>query len=319
MSRHPLFVLAIIFSLGIFFASRITIPLPVLYAGAIIFLALAVCGRGFVISSFCLVLVLGMLCFNNANYLPPCHIQGLFSYADNSPYIVQGFILDEPQFKSNKTIFLLEATRLQDDNLNRSCCGKVLVNVKGKADLDYGDELILQGELSHVLNIGESSRSYLRFLRNQGIYVQMQVKNCAYLANTGKNNGFFLKRFSLRCKQKIEKVFYKQLSCLSAAVLDAMVLGEKANIPKPVYNSMIKSGTVHILVVSGFNVGIVIFILVLSLRLARIPRKPRIYIAIPMLVIYCLMTGASSVTRFPSTFVITRSYRRSPICTLSPQ
>jgi competence protein ComEC len=73
-----------------------------------------------------------------------------------------------------------------------------------------------------------------------------------------------------------------------------MVLGEKKNIPAFVYNSMVKSGTVHILVVSGFNVVLVTFIIVLFLKIIRIPRVIRFYIATPLLIIYCLMTGAST-------------------------
>ncbi len=45
---------------------------------------------------------------------------------------------------------------------------------------------------------------------------------------------------------------------------------------------------------SGFNVGIVSFIIILFLKLIRLPRKIRFAIAIPCLVIYCLMTGAST-------------------------
>jgi competence protein ComEC len=76
--------------------------------------------------------------------------------------------------------------------------------------------------------------------------------------------------------------------------MDAMVLGEKRNIPWFVNNAMMKTGTVHILVVSGFNVGIVSFIIILFLKLIRVPRRIRFVIAIPCLVIYCLMTGAST-------------------------
>ncbi|MFH0913517.1 MAG: ComEC/Rec2 family competence protein, partial [Candidatus Omnitrophota bacterium] len=56
----------------------------------------------------------------------------------------------------------------------------------------------------------------------------------------------------------------------------------------------IKSGTVHILVVSGFHVGIVTFIIVLFLKLMHLSRIARFYVGTPLLVIYCLMTGAST-------------------------
>jgi competence protein ComEC len=73
-----------------------------------------------------------------------------------------------------------------------------------------------------------------------------------------------------------------------------MILGEKRNIPALVYNSMIKSGTVHILVVSGFNVGLVAFIIIIFLKLVRLSRNMRFVLSVPLLILYCLMTGASN-------------------------
>jgi competence protein ComEC len=72
-----------------------------------------------------------------------------------------------------------------------------------------------------------------------------------------------------------------------------MVLGEKKNIPQQVYDAMVKSGTVHILVVSGFNVGIVAFMIMLLLKVFRLPKTPRYIMTMPCLIIYCLATGAS--------------------------
>jgi competence protein ComEC len=76
--------------------------------------------------------------------------------------------------------------------------------------------------------------------------------------------------------------------------VDAMILGERSCIPAFINNSMVKSGTVHILVVSGFNVAIVALLVNLVLKLIRLPRKTRFYIATLLLIIYCLATGASN-------------------------
>lgn len=73
-----------------------------------------------------------------------------------------------------------------------------------------------------------------------------------------------------------------------------MILGEQKGVPELIYNSMMLTGTVHILVVSGFNVSLVAFIVILLLKLVRFPRQLRFYIAIPLLGIYCLVTGASN-------------------------
>ena len=57
---------------------------------------------------------------------------------------------------------------------------------------------------------------------------------------------------------------------------------------------MIKTGTVHILVVSGFNVGIVAWVVNLLLKILRVPRKARIILTVLFLLVYCWITGATN-------------------------
>jgi competence protein ComEC len=57
---------------------------------------------------------------------------------------------------------------------------------------------------------------------------------------------------------------------------------------------MMKAGTVHILVVSGFNVGIVAVLADMVLKVLRLKRRPRIILTIVVLLIYCFATGASN-------------------------
>jgi competence protein ComEC len=110
----------------------------------------------------------------------------------------------------------------------------------------------------------------------------------------GKNKGFWLKQLAFQLKDKMEGIILKHLAPLPASILDAMILGERRGIPRFINNAMIKTGTVHILVVSGFNVGIVIFVFILLLKLLRLSRQLRFIIVIPAAVIYCFVTGVSN-------------------------
>jgi len=92
----------------------------------------------------------------------------------------------------------------------------------------------------------------------------------------------------------MEQIISRYLPDLPAGILSAMVLGQRRSIPWLVNNYMVKSGTVHILVVSGFNVGIVAFIINLLLKILRIRRKARIILTVICLLVYCLITGASN-------------------------
>jgi competence protein ComEC len=180
-------------------------------------------------------------------------------------------------------------------NLKHNCCGDSLVYIKGKKDLVYGEELILIGDLRRPFSYKDKRKnSWRNYLNNQNIYSILWVKNISQAIRLNRKKTFMLKGFSLRLKEKMERIIFKYLPGVPASVLDAMVLGEKRNIPPFISDTMMKAGTVHILVVSGFNVGIVIFAISLFLKLIRIPRRGRFAITIPLLIIYCLMTGASN-------------------------
>ncbi len=243
----------------------------------------------------CFIFSLGAALLKNSQELPRCHIYNFVHYKGEQPYIVKGYINSQPISKNNKSSFIFKTQTIQAGNLNYACCGNILVYLKAKKELYYGEELVLRGNLYRPFNRQDSRRKSYRYsLYNQGTRFIINVKIEADLIRLNKNQGFILKRLALWLKRKIEETISRRTSHLTAAILDAMILGEKRNIPWFVNNAMMKTGTVHILVVSGFNVGIVSFIIILFLKLIRLPRKIRFAIAIPCLVIYCLMTGAST-------------------------
>ncbi|MFH1640910.1 MAG: ComEC/Rec2 family competence protein, partial [Candidatus Omnitrophota bacterium] len=156
-------------------------------------------------------------------------------------------------------------------------------------------EIILIGDLRRLFFFGGKNRkNYRHYLNGRDINYIMSVETSNRVIDLNKNRGFALKRLALWLKVRIGEIISRRLSCLAAGILGAMVLGEKKSVPVFLYNSMIKSGTVHILVVSGFHVGLITYIILLFLKLIRIPRSMRFYIATFLLIIYCLMTGAST-------------------------
>jgi competence protein ComEC len=214
-------------------------------------------------------------------------------------------INSQPLFQNGAVSFVFEAKEIEVCNLKNNTCGNILVRLRSRNDLPfasaklkdlrYGDELILSGNLFRPFREKDSSRqSYRDYLYNQSIFAVMNVRMPCSIVRLRQNSGFILKRLAFCLKDKIESIVFKRVSYVPAGIIDAMILGEKKNIPALVNSAMMKSGTVHILVVSGFNVALVASIIILFLKLVRIPRGMRFYISTPLIIIYCLMTGAST-------------------------
>jgi competence protein ComEC len=131
---------------------------------------------------------------------------------------------------------------------------------------------------------------------------------------TGRMRGNPVIRWSLAVKKRIAAVLYEKLSPVTAGILAAMLWGDKDTVPAVVYDSMVRVGTIHILVVSGYNVGIVAGLIMGIMKFFRIPPEFRYWSAPVFLVLYCLMTGFSPpvvrATIMACVFLCARAWQR---------
>jgi len=289
--KRPLATITVIFCIGIFLASRLKIPFAAVYFLAIAGLGLCwLCLEKQTIFNTllcCLVFLLGVAVFRNSVYFAPCHISKLNkSYAE---YAVKGFIASEPEARNQTSSFVLRAQEAYLSGYKIKVCGDILVYIKEKRNLSYGQELIVRGHLRRPFR-----GSYRDYLFRQGIFYIMKARIIPQQSSVDRRRGCVLKRFSLHLKNYLQGIISRYVAPVPAGILEAMILGERKNIPPLVNRIMMQTGTVHILVVSGFNVGIVSFLVTIFLKLIRLHRNPRIVISILFLVIYCLVTGASN-------------------------
>jgi len=80
--------------------------------------------------------------------------------------------------------------------------------------------------------------------------------------------------------------------------LAAVLLGLRRDIDSGINDDFMKTGTVHLLAISGLNIGMIAFIAVLLLGMARVPKRAAIPAVILMLIFYAILTNATpSVVR----------------------
>ncbi|MEI6631545.1 MAG: ComEC/Rec2 family competence protein, partial [bacterium] len=295
---NPLTLLTILFTAGIFLADKIRINPLLPGIVAVVFLTLALTSaltkRRILFELFlcCLTFSIGAFSIKNYYQLPKCHIARYAHYKSSQPYLIKGYVDSPADIKEGRSSFIFQAQQIQLGDASYNCCGKILAYLKTKRKFCYGQELILKGRLSKPPAFG--GVSFRGYLYRQGVYAILHADSVSPGIGLKKNYALAAKIFAFWLKDRIESIIFKYLTRLPGSILDAMILGEKKHISPLIYRSMIKSGTVHILVVSGFNVGIVAFIIISILKLARLKRRLRILVAIPLLIIYCLVTGATN-------------------------
>jgi len=294
MPDHFIFISAIFFCLGIIAAKCINIPLWCQYFSAWIFLACSILlikqNVKFNIFILLTAFFLGAACLKTHQILPDEHIARLIHKKADIDLI--GVIDSDPVHQERSASFILKTERTGKGTHWRKTCGSVLVKVFKKDKFFYGDRLLLRGNIYRPFSFSRGF-DYRAYLKNQNIYLILSVGGGSIVKQLGKNAGNPFKSLSLKLKHRFRKAILKDLSVFSAGLLNALILGDRQNLSRSLSDVLMNLGTIHIIAISGFNVGIVVFIILYVLKIIKVPRKPRYALTIVFMIIYCTMTGAS--------------------------
>jgi competence protein ComEC len=295
--RYPLVGLCISFCLGIISGAYSRIPFFALCLATFILLIFVIVfikqGKMFSIFILLTVFTLGAVLLRNSQILPKCHIAKLIPYKAESVSVV-GVIDNDPIYQDRNTSFILNTEKVGIGDFWQKACGKILVKVFKKNTFSYGDRLFLRGNLYRPFSFSKGF-DYRNYLKHQNIYLILSVgKNNGRFKQLDKNVGNPLISFSFKIKHRLREVIVKNLTPFSAGILNALILGDRQDLSQYLLDILMKLGTIHIIAISGFNVGIVAFIILLILKIIKIPRKPRYFLTILLLIVYCILTGSSA-------------------------
>ncbi len=288
---HPLLlklrIIAALFVLAIFFLLLITYRQYSLYRYTWIF--------GLLIPLFILYQAYGLTVYRSGQF-DDKH----FSSQSPDGLIIQ--IRNEPKF--SKGILRFESAVMEniEGNKTSSVTGKLLFSVQMDSicqlSLNYGDILLvppLHNEVEPPYNPGEFN--YKDYLANHQIYhqtflTQDQVRIIKPRA------GDAVITFSLNLRQKLVRKFHYYLPDKEAAALaSTLILGYRAELNKELINAYSKTGTMHVLSVSGMHVGIVFLVLTEVLKPMDKNKRLRLiraFLIVSVIWFYALLTGFSS-------------------------
>ncbi len=299
--KRPLIVIAILFSSGIVVGRFLMVPLPFLFilTTLLLILTLILWRRQSLslIFLFATIFFLGILSYQNNCIITPLDISNFIPQVSNKVYLT-GIITSDPvnsvtHYGDNRSQFYFKPLRLQKDGFWQDVNGITWVTVYGKEErFRYGDELVLGGELTPPrAPSNPGGFNYREYLRRQKVYSTIKVEktDVVHLLGSNRANPVVYKVFGF--KDITRKIVSSNIPKEEASILAGILLGDREDIPVEMMDEFIKTGTIHILAISGLNVGLVAFIILAFFKLLRIPRRTRYFLAIVFLIIYCIMTG----------------------------
>jgi DNA internalization-related competence protein ComEC/Rec2 len=203
----------------------------------------------------------------------------------------------------------------------QKCQGKIKVNAYNIADMpiQYGDEIRLWGEIKEpprAMNPGQFD--YCDYLAKYGIHLLMtvygekSVRNYTQTQILANRNGNGHERrgvinhaptdwiknilrsiFTLR--DRIKATIDTHITYPYNTILSALLIGARSEIPQDIRDTFVKTGTVHMLAISGLHVSIITGFLFFLLRRLGLRRSITAFFIICFLIFYTLCVGV----RFP--------------------
>lgn len=271
--RTPLFPLTFAFILGIVIGNAVQINnMPLLIALTFLFFFMLPFPLkkirfmpGFAL--FAAFTILGILGINAHLHAQPepTHV----SRIDYSGVIgLEGTVCEPPVRTPEKTNLVIESARVVQNGLAVPVKERVLLAVNETSRIPrYGDFIRVKVKLKHPHNFkNPGSFDYEKHLRLKGILVRGYIDNPDNIVLIRQNTGnpFFSGMQAFR--DKLRNLIRRNAPPDQAAVLIAMVIGEQNAIPKDLLAKFNRTGTTHILAISGFNVGLVFLFSILAIQ-----------------------------------------------------
>lgn len=243
-----------------------------------------------------------------------------FSHFNNEALVVS--IATEPKLSGDILRFEAKVKQGLFTNKFSAQSGALLIALKldsVKNNYQYGDELLIKKlytEVDPPYNPYEFD--YKAFLANHEIYHQAFI-NESQIKVLARRKGNVIVDYALTLRKKMVLKYGQYIHDKEAAsVASTLILGYKAELSREVLSAYSKTGTMHVLSVSGMHVGIVFFILNKLLWFMDRSKKLRVLravIIITLIWFYALITGFSpSVCRAAlmlSMYVLGKAVNRS--------
>jgi len=295
--RQPLAVLAGCAMLGIFAADQWH-PAPWWPIGAFALVAAVLLIRPFTVGCW----LLCALAFFSLHTLLLRSSEGriLSERLASGPRVIHatGIVWNEPEkpvtWARNLTArFRLKVESLELDGAARSA--NLLVNVSWAGEMpEYGDRVSLVGSIKDIegpRNPGQFD--FANYARRQGIYCEIR---CTYPTDCrieSHGHGNAARAFGFRARNWIRNRLAADLqdSPEYASTIESIVLGLQSDTPEELKALFQRTGTVHLVAVSGLNVVMLATIVTLLLRPLRVGRIASSLVVILVLWAYATVTG----------------------------
>jgi competence protein ComEC len=180
---------------------------------------------------------------------------------------IEGMICETPHVFPDRTDLSVATRVLSNGNESVPVEGPLLLSVRNSHQYKYGDFVRFKTKLRSIRNFNNPGGfDYKKHMSYRGIFVRGHVKDASGIIVLRTNQGSALKSYLEQIRSNLRRIIQDNTLSPEKEIIQAMILGEQQAIPKDIMEKFNKTGTTHILAISGFNIGIVAFFSIFAIR-----------------------------------------------------
>lgn len=216
--------------------------------------------------------------------------------AKNTPQNIQygqliefeGVIVEEPIVKEAQINFTIQISEVTNHNDNNLINQKVLISTNRYPEYQYGDALAITGKIEQPQKFNDFD--YAKYLSRYQIF--MLIKRPEKIDKIASNHGNEFYQTLFKIKKRFKSAIESNISEPQSSLANGIILGVQGGFSQDIKDKMSKTGTTHIVVVSGQNMEVVAKVFVETAKFL----SPSLGFGIGVmgLIIYTLITGASA-------------------------
>jgi competence protein ComEC len=193
----------------------------------------------------------------------------------------------------DRTLATIECHTLVSGHDEEAVSGRVRLEINGHLLTGaVGDEVDVVGLLARPAGPrNPGAFDFRRYLRSDGLYATLHCTEPDDV-RVVREGGSRFRRMQARLRARAEEVLEHNLSERTAPVGAALLLGTRTAIPEELRTAFAESGTMHILAISGSNVGILAGLLWLVSHVAGMGRTASVILILAGVLAYSFIADA---------------------------
>ena len=176
----------------------------------------------------------------------------LQSYNNKGIVRIKGLVAADPEPTGAVLSLRLEAREIESEGIWEKTSGAVLVYVPQSSSYKYGDLLQVEGKLKTPPKLGDFD--WREYLAHKGIHSLMNYPGQIELLASGQGAKPLEWLYGLR--NRMSQALDNALPEPQSALAQAILLGKRSSIPDDLNQSFFRTGTTHIIAISGLNLSI---------------------------------------------------------------